>query len=230
MIDIFVVAYHAKTDLAETLSSIALSTSPGFKLSVFDNSEKNYPLSWLWNRFVEASSRPFIALVNPDVALSPGWDSEAIHAMNAPQCGAAGPLSNTTPHLEAFGRKSVEEAAKDPKPTCLEDVRSLFRPAENRFEWTSDHRMVAGHCFIIRRQAWASIGGFNEGIPFAGNDYDFNSRLVRAGMTLAVCLQAVCFHKWNKSIQEGIRLGTFDQKSWCPKFSSPPKGSKFSSI
>ena len=77
-IDILVVAYCGWHALGETLASIARYSEPGYRLTVFENSVRNYPLTWIWNRFIEESGRGVIALVNPDVIVGPGWDSEAL--------------------------------------------------------------------------------------------------------------------------------------------------------
>jgi GT2 family glycosyltransferase len=229
VIDILVVAYHAKEDLAELLSSVATCTSPGYRLTVYDNAVHNYPLSWIWNRFFEASGRDLVCVLNPDVILAADWDVEAKACMEADSsCGACAPLSNCQPHKEAFANPVPDVFPAGGLGPTVASLRDKFRA--QRFARVVDYKMVPGHCAVIRKEAWRRIGGFNESVPFAGNDYDFNRRLVDAGMSLGVCLHAAVFHKWNRSIKAGIALGTFDQRSWCPKFSAPPAGRGFQNL
>lgn len=228
-IDILVIAYHAKEDLGELLSSVATCTSPGYRLTVYDNAVHNYPLSWLWNRFFEASGRDLVCILNPDVILSSGWDSEMKACLEADQeIGSCAPLSNCQPHKEAFKNPVPDSIPPGGMGPVVASLKDAFK--DQRFAKVRDYKMVPGHCAVIRKEAWKRIGGFNESIPFAGNDYDFHRRLVDAGMALGVCLHAAVFHKWNKSINAGIALGTFDLNSWCPKFATPPAGRPFANL
>lgn len=227
-LDIFIVSYHAKVALSETLQSLALWTSPGYRLAVYDNSVKNFPLTWLWNRFMEQSIRPFVALLNPDIVLSAGWASEALACMDIhPECGVAVPVSNNPFHSKKF--EGVADRAFSPADgqTVVEKLAAKQFP---RFSFFKEVEAAPGHCFVIRKEAWKKVSGFDAGLPFAGNDYDFNGRVVQASMSLGVCLKAACYHKWGQSTKEAEVLGTFDAKANCPKFSAPPKGASFSSI
>jgi N-acetylglucosaminyl-diphospho-decaprenol L-rhamnosyltransferase len=185
-------------------------------------------LSWLWNRFIEQSSRPFIALLNPDIVLSDGWSSEAIACMAAhADCGVVSPVTNNEFHSKKFG--GIADLAFSPMDGKAIAGKLSGNPTP-RFSIFKEFQAVPGHCFIIRKEAWKKVSGFDEKIPFAGNDYDFSNRVVRASMSLGVCLKAACYHKWNQSIIEGKALGTFNDRANCPKFSAPPKGASFSSI
>jgi hypothetical protein len=227
-LDIFIVAYHAKAALSDTLQSLALWTSPGYRLSVYDNSVKNFPLTWLWNRFIEQSNRSFVALLNPDIVLSAGWASEAIACMEAhADCGVAVPVSNNPFHCEKFEGAADREFFPVDGQGIADELAAKPFP---RFCLFKEVQATPGHCFIIRKETWRKVSGFNEGIAFAGNDYDFNRRVVQASMSLGVCMKAACYHKWNQSTKDAIALGTFDIPGNCPKFSSTPEGATFSSI
>jgi hypothetical protein len=228
-IDILIVAYCAWEALADTLTSIAVWSDPGYKLTIYENSVKNYPLTWLWNRFIEQSRRELIALCNPDIIVGPGWDTEAIACLaQYSNCGAVSPISNTDPHREVLPRVI-------PDSVTLEDVESLTARlkasiADPRFYLTRDHRMTPAHCVIFRRDAWARINGFDERISFEGNDYNFNGRLVDAGMDLAISTHAFSFHKWRESTRDAIRLGQFNTSLNEPRFNCPPAGVGFADL
>ncbi|MCU0255393.1 MAG: hypothetical protein MUF60_01500 [Vicinamibacterales bacterium] len=216
-VDVLVVAYCGWRALADTLASLALWSEPGYRLTVFENSARNYPLTWVWNRFIERSARDVIALCNPDILVGPGWDTEAIACFDEhPGCAAVSPLSNTTPHREAL-------SSPVPETMTLDDVEPLAAtlregPAARRFHLTRDERMAPAHCVLIRRTAWRRVAGFDERLPFGGNDYDFNRRLVAAGMTLAVATRAFSFHRWGVSTNDAVRLGQFDTARHEPRF------------
>src|SRR2546426_11496811 len=141
MIDVLVVAYHARERLADTLSSLALWSQPGYRLVVYDNSSKNYPLTWIWNRFFEQSNRPFVALCNPDIIVGPGWDVEAISCLEAiGHCAAVSPLTNSIFHKTIADIPEPGGDWRDKIPLITSNVRERF--GASRFITTDDSRMV----------------------------------------------------------------------------------------
>jgi GT2 family glycosyltransferase len=228
-VDILIVAYCAWDALAETLASLARWSDPGYKLTVYENSARNYPLTWLWNRFVEQSRRPFIALCNPDIVIGPGWDTEAVACLEQHRdCAAVSPISNTEPHRAVLPAVVPEDVGREDVEPLTARLRAAF--AGRRFHVTRDYRMAPAHCVIFRRDAWARVDGFDERIPFGGNDYDFNRRLVEAGMGLAVATHAFAFHRWRASTGDAIRLGQFDVQRNEPRFNRPPAGAAFADL
>jgi GT2 family glycosyltransferase len=138
------------------------------------------------------------------------------------------PLSNTDPHREAL-------LGVLPDSIALADVESVTARLaeafpERRFHLTRDRQMTPAHCVVFRREAWALVNGFDENLPFAGNDYDFNARLVEAGMDLAVATRAFSFHRWRVSTGDAIRLGQFDVARNEPRFNAPPPGARFADV
>lgn len=228
-VDILIVGYRAKNDLGEMLASIATSSSPGYRLTVHDNTEKNYPLTWLWNRFIEKSTREFIGLLNPDIIVGPGWDTEAeICFSRNPNCASVSPVSNTAAHREILPLAVPDRLNLSEIDRLTTRIRSFFN--DRRFIFTKDHRMTPGHCFTFRREAWKKVGGFDERIPFAGNDYDFHTRIVQSGMEMAICTHAFSFHKGCASTKEAIALGLYDSAICCPKFNTPPSGASWETV
>lgn len=228
-IDILIVAYCGWDALAETVATIATWSDPGYKLTVYENSATNYPLTWLWNRFAEQSRREFIALCNPDILVGPGWDTEAVVCLDQHRdCAAVSPISNTAPHRTVLTPIVPDDVVRDDIEPLTTRLKAAF--AGHRFHVTRDYRMAPAHCVVFRREAWARIDGFDERIPFGGNDYDFNRRQIEAGMTVAVATHAFSFHKWRVSTRDAIRLGQFDVASNEPRFNRPPPGAGFADL
>jgi GT2 family glycosyltransferase len=225
-IDILIVAYCGWAALADTLASIAMWSDPGYRLTVHENSTRNYPLTWLWNRFVAQSRREYIALCNPDIIVGPGWDTEAVACLQQhPNCAAVSPISNTEPHREILSPFVPDTVALSDAEPLTATLRAAF--GGRRFHVTQDHRMAPAHCVVFRRGAWLRVNGFDERIPFGGNDYDFNERLLQTGMDLAVATWAFSFHQWGVSTKDAIRLSQFDVGLNQPRFSRPPPGVDF---
>jgi GT2 family glycosyltransferase len=167
--------------------------------------------------------------MNPDILLGPGWDTEADLCLTEySDCGAVSPITNHGPQYELVPQLV-------PPNVSLADVVPLTHRiqqsvAGKRFVFTKDERMTPHHCVIFPRAVWAKINGYNERIRFAGNDYDFNARIVQAGMNLAICTYAMSFHKGGVSTREAVGRGAFDVRANCPKFSNPPSNTDFSAI
>lgn len=220
-LDILVVSFHARKELAQTLASIARFSAPGYRLTVHDNTQKNYSLSWLWNSFVKRSRREFIALVNSDVFLGPGWDTESIALLESDRSiGNVSPVSNCPSHRDLA-------PVPDPNEHALEWIEKLtdgLKAFPARFHVGMDHMLVVGHCMVFPKLAFKHIAGFDERFPFANNDWDFNQRLVRAGFKMGVCLHATSLHWWNASTNDAKAKGI------TPGFVSPPAGATFDSV
>lgn len=220
-LDIFIVGFKAEKELATALASIALWSKPGYRLTLHDNSVVNYSLTWLWNRFIEQSPREAIALVNPDVIVGPGWDSEAMDLLQAhPSCAAAMPLTNQGSHASYYQMPDVREAWMD---QMLVVTGELKRKLPQRFILSKDRTMVSGHCMIVRKAAWKQLGGFGEQWPFANNDFDFNDRALARGMDLGVCLNSAVFHQWGSSTRDAKASGVVG-------FNTVPPGTNFSTV
>lgn len=223
-IDILVVSYHAKKELAQCLASIALFSAPDYRLTVHDNTAVNYPLTWLWNRFTERSRTEFVAFINSDVIVGPGWDTEAMALMQANQkVGAASPLSNYPPHR---GLAKIRKPDGDAFEWIL-PLRETLKGNLQRAHLGTDRTLVSGHCMILRRAAWKRVAGFDEKWSFANNDYDMNQRLVQAGYLLGVCLHAVSLHWGNASTKDAQAKGLI---KGGPVFVKPQPGATFDSL
>lgn len=223
-IDILVLSYHARNELAQALSSIVLYSTPGYRLTVHDNTAVNYPVTWLWNRFIERSKREFIALVNSDVIVGPGWDSEAIACLEEDELvGSVGPISNYPQHAE------IENLA-GPNSHSMQEVvmQTASRKDINpRFVKRKEYSFVGGQCMLFRKSVWEKVGMMNEDFPFASNDWNFNDRLIKSGYTMGVCLRAICLHWWNASMKDAREKGLMRED---PIFVAPQYGATFETI
>jgi len=224
-LDIFVVAYRARKELANTLASISLFTEPGYRLTVYENGANNYPLTWLWNRFLSESGRPYVAICNPDIIVGPGWDTESLACLeHEVDVGAVQPFTNCGQHNDIFGTPGVfpRPMRIDDVPAVTERIRAEF--ADRRYLFSTKRDVLFGHCYILRRATWKELGGFDEKFEFGGNEYDFNDRLLLQGKRLAICGHAFAYHVWNASSKEAKERNEWDAARGQPLFKAPPAG------
>lgn len=208
MLDILVVAYRAREYLAQCLQTIALHTAEGFRLTVYDNRPKNYPLTWIWNRFMEDTRREYVALVNPDVLVGPGWDTEAVACLSEnPSCSSVNPVTNWYAHHEVLPRWVPDSMSVQDIPAVHKALQAAAAPFP-RFYFKKSRAIASGHCLITRRATWAALGKFDEErYPFVGSDEEFHDRAMAAGMVQGVCTRAFVFHYGNRSVKEASAIG-----------------------
>ncbi len=137
---------------------------------------------------VEARDAPFLLICNPDLEVAPGAVNTLVASLTAdPSLGVIGPaLRNDDGSLYPSARTF---------PDILEAVgHGLFgmvapqNPFTRRYrllDW--DHRQsarvdwVSGACFLVRREAWESVRGFDPSYFMYMEDVDLCWRLHRAG-------------------------------------------------
>jgi GT2 family glycosyltransferase len=75
-----------------------------------------------------------------------------------------------------------------------------------------DVSCVTAACVLVRREAFSSIGGFDEGLPIAFNDVDFCLRLQEAGWRIVWTPGAQLYHKESSSL--GRHYVAEDREQW----------------
>lgn len=155
------------------------------------------------NRGVAATDTPWVVVGNPDLEVHAGALAILVGALSAdPGCALAGPLIRTAegeryPSARQF--PSLVDAAGHA-------VLGIFAP-DNRFTRTYqkshlDHApagtattdWVSGACFVVRRDAFEQVGGFDEAYFMYAEDVDLCWRLGRAGWRVAYVADAEVTH------------------------------------
>lgn len=146
------------------------------------------------NRGVSASAAPLILICNPDLEVPLGAVTALVAALDAdPGCALVGPLiRNASGERYPSARRfpSMVDAAGHA-------LLGIFA-SDNRFtrryqqadldESGTDTRTVdwvSGACFLVRRSAFESIGGFDESYFMYVEDVDLCWRIGRSGWSVA---------------------------------------------
>lgn len=153
---------------------LALTTNIGFGAGV--------------NRGVARTTAPYVLVVNPDVVVEPGSTKALVDALeHDDRLGIVGPRIETAdgdvyPSARAF--PNVVDAAGHaflhflwPTNPFSRRYRMLDwdRASSRTVDW------VAGTHFLVRREAWDAVGGFDEAYFMYMEDVDLCWRLGRAG-------------------------------------------------
>lgn len=141
-----------------------------------------------------------VVVVNPDVRWGPGsLDALLDVARRRPRAAAVGPLvrepdgavypsAREQPALVAGSGHAVLSRAWPGNPFSRAYRRSGEEPVERTAGWLS------GSCLLLRRDAFASVGGFDSRYFMYFEDVDLGDRLVRAGWLNVYAPGAVVHH------------------------------------
>jgi N-acetylglucosaminyl-diphospho-decaprenol L-rhamnosyltransferase len=137
---------------------------------------------------IGAEEADFLLCINPDAALTPGSLEAMLAAFDdRPELGIVGPRIDDPDGTLYPSARTV--------PTLVDAIGHAFLglvTPNNRFtrsyqmlDWdhgaASDVDWVSGACFLIRRECWDAIGGFDEGYFMYAEDLDLCWRARRRG-------------------------------------------------
>lgn len=226
-----VVAYNSAPQVKACLTSI--TRNPGWDVLVIDNASSdpiaqqvtegpsqlrlvrnssNRGFAAAANQGEGLSSSDLLVLLNPDTVAQPGSLDKLARAFDDPSVGAAGGAL-----LDAKGlpQKGFQLRRFPSLGAMLCEALLVNRlwpgnPWNRRYRCldldSSQPQFVeqpAGACLAVRRQAWESIGGFDESFyPVWFEDVDFCRRLVSQGWKIAYRPDARFTHAGGHSVSK----------------------------
>lgn len=136
----------------------------------------------------QAGDARYLLICNPDLQIRPGAVEALAHDLDSdPTLGAVGPRlcnpdgslypsARTFPHLvDAIGHGLLGLVAPHNRFTRRYRLLDWDHEASAKVDW------VSGACFLVRREAWESVGGFDPAYFMYMEDVDLCWRLRRAG-------------------------------------------------
>lgn len=157
-----------------------------------------------------ATSAPLILFLNPDTEPEP----EAIAVLadwlgRLPDAAVTGPrltLSDGSP--DPAGRRHFPRPANalhrflgSPR-LPRQGVSEPYNPREPTGSAPSEIDAVSGACLMVRREAFASVGGFDPGFFMYGDDLDLQRRLADAGWRTIYVPSARVWHRKRQSSRQ----------------------------
>jgi N-acetylglucosaminyl-diphospho-decaprenol L-rhamnosyltransferase len=183
-IDVLVID-NASRDGSNTAAAAA---HPSVRL--IDN-PTNVFLSPAWNQGARETSAPYLLFLNPDAEMFDGTLADYVQAARShPRAGIVGPMiRNPDGTVYASGRRfpSVVDAT----------FHAMLSPFTRRNPFTRRYEMdgwdrstarevdwVSGACMLMPREAYDSVGGFDESFPLYAEELDMATRLREIGRTV----------------------------------------------
>ncbi|GAC1457863.1 MAG: glycosyltransferase family 2 protein [Gemmatimonadaceae bacterium] len=170
------------------------------------------------NAGIAVTSAPFVLILNPDCRLEPGTVPRLLQEMQRHQaCAVIGPrILDPSGTLQAsargdpnlltgmFGRTSLLSRFFPSLPVVRHNLASLA--LQQSGEVTRAVDWVSGACMLARRDALASVGGFDEAYFLYWEDADLCRRLRNAGWETRYTMEASVVHDVGQSSRNARRL------------------------
>ena len=140
------------------------------------------------NRGIQASTAPYVCLLNNDLRFTTGWLQQLIDLAQAnPSVGVINPSSST------FGNHP-------PPGVSLQAYADSLRAHNGRYVEVG---MCIGFCMLIKREVLDCVGGLSEEVErIFFEDEDFSMRAQRAGYQCIVAAACYVYHTEHQTVQK----------------------------
>lgn len=181
-IELVLVDNASSDDAAAVMRDIRRKS--GFPVRIIHN-KKNRFFAGGNNQGLEASSGNYVAFLNADTIVTPGWASGLISPFRrCPNLGITGPLTNSAVGLQLVKARQACPAAMRPRPWKNRDF-----PALRFVPW------IIGFCMVMPRPLAVALGGFDELYgPGGYEDYDLCLRARLRGHEIAIAENVYVSH------------------------------------
>lgn len=167
---------------------------------VYKRLDENKGFSVAVNIGLHLAKGKYLIVLNNDTVTSPGWADKMADCMEnassrvgVQKVGIVGPASNKVAGLQQVPNVNAKALDK------IDDFSNSFYTS-NRYNWVFVG-FLSGFCMMIRRDAYESIGSFDERFGIGGfEDNDYIIRANRAGWASVICGDAFVWHHCSQTI------------------------------
>ncbi|MFA6028557.1 MAG: glycosyltransferase family 2 protein [Elusimicrobiota bacterium] len=228
--------HDALPQLRACVESIRRNTGAPYELLLVDNGSSPATVRWLRrqkglrvvfnrtntgfahavNQGMRAARGRFVAWINSDLVLTPGWLERMLDALQSdPALGAVGPYTDRTVGLQVVaGAEGLEGKALD----LFASAWALQHGGRRR----EAHRLV-GFCVLLKKRAVDAVGLLDERFGVGCyEDFDYCLRLRQAGFKLAVAEDVFIRHHHHASFrgdrgfyEHALRNRELFIRKWC---------------
>lgn len=206
-LDIVVVTYKCPEDVEALQRDVPAMSWMPYQLHLHDNTENANTLTQLWNALARRGEGEFIAFLNTDIRISPGWDLALSDALkNNPGVGAAlaNPIGHDWPTLADPEKPAYPLSMYTIPPPTPEAMAVIAANLEN--DTTLRERpdcQAAFFAVMVRRKDFVALHGFDERLRFYGQDHDMQRRLLkRLGLVTATVNSSAIWHRCAGSVRQ----------------------------
>ena len=158
---------------------------------------KNLGFGSAINRGLAAAKGDYLLFLNSDLKLNPKCVGELVKLLES-DSNAGGAI----PKILHINRKNTINSLG-----VLINYTGIAYPnllGQQDPNWTEPFESACGGIFMLRREVYETIGGFDEDLFLYHEDHDLSWRIRLAGWSLKVAPQAIMYHhyKFNKGIRK----------------------------
>jgi GT2 family glycosyltransferase len=212
-VSVIIVGYNSRADLEKCLPSLLLSLNPQLdEVIVVDNASSDGTTSWLAKAYPHIKLIPcstnlgfaagnnlgahnafgeYLAFLNPDTQVEHFWLEELITGLQSgPSVGLA-----TSKILMMDNPKIINTCGNQTHITGLTLCRGVGQPSES-FTQVERVNAISGAAFIIRRELFQTLGGFDEVMFTYMEDTDLSLRARLAGYHSVLVPSSIVYHRY----------------------------------
>lgn len=198
-VDVVVVAYWSGEDLRVLLEDLPVMSRLPYELHVFDNTGNPKTLTMAWNDLAAQGRAEFLAFLNTDIRLSPGWDERLVDCLcSSSDAGVVlpKPVGHDWPELVGGGPMFSNPGAAPPPPReAMEAIAAAWESAKDVYSFGGSCD-AAFYFALMRRSLWTGLKGFDERFRLYGQDHDFQRRALGRHGRLTV--RSGCCPVWHR--------------------------------
>jgi len=226
-VSVIVVSYHSQPYLHTCLSSLLNETTTDVEIIVVDNASRDGSARYVEQTFpevklirspanlgfggaanlaVQQSQGRYLAFLNPDTTVEPGWLAEIIRVLEAnPAAGLA------TPKIVLMDDpQRINTCGNDLHFSGLTLCRGLGAQRD-AYRDVTEVSAVSGAAFVMRRDLCEALGGFDEAFFLYMEDTDLSWRARLAGYRCLCVPSSVVQHDY--SLRFGPRKVFYQERN-----------------
>lgn len=255
-VTVLIINWNGKKWLEEFLPTVLASTYPSFEILVADNASSDGSLDYLAqafptvrtlsfsenhgfaggnNRAMAHIESPYVALLNNDAEVSPGWLEPLVALMEANPLVAA-----VQPKILAQRNKAYFEYAgasggyidRYYYPFCRGRIFDTLEPDKGQYDTPAEIFWATGACCMVRKKVIDEIGLFEPAFFAHMEEIDFCWRAKNFGYQIMCQPESVVYHVGGGSLPQGNPRKTFlnVRNSLAMMYMNLPAGQRFSRI
>ncbi|KKU03292.1 MAG: glycosyl transferase family 2 [Candidatus Amesbacteria bacterium GW2011_GWA2_47_70] len=207
-VSIIIVKYRAAAELAACLPSLKK-----YHVIIVDNDKINRGYAAGNNLGAKSAKGEYLLILNPDTVVSPGAiELLATFLDTHPQAGIVAPFL-----LDPAGRPYPLQGTRELTPltglVALSFLNQIPNPISRHY-WLADWDkrqprqvdVVPGTAFLIRKQIYDQLGGFDENFFLYFEEADLCRRVRHAGWEIYMYPPAKIMHYWGASTPKSARI------------------------
>lgn len=171
------------------------------------------------NFLAERASGDYLALVNNDAVVTPGWLGSLLSAFNDSQIAACQPKIRSLLYPQKFDYAGGSGGFLDQLgfPYVRGRVLQTIEDDHGQYDDPCDIHWTCGAAFVVRRDLFLEQRGFDELLFAYVEEVDLSWRLRRAGYRLRCIPSALVYHESGKALRDDLprKLYLLHRNSLC---------------